>query len=118
MTVICCQTPFKGKKKFSLNPSWPGMIFYYIVIQMCANIRLGIIDALCSDPLNTHKTKTKITNGIKMKLQNHKIQMNSINAMGWGMLFCWHRIAHNMDVASYGAGSLELFAPTTQGALW
>lgn len=23
MTVICCQTPFKGKKKFSLNPSWP-----------------------------------------------------------------------------------------------
>lgn len=23
MTGMCCQTPFKGKKKFSLNPSWP-----------------------------------------------------------------------------------------------
>ena len=55
---------------------------------MCANIRLGIIDALCSYPLNNYKTKTKITNGIKMKLQNNKIQMNSINFL-WVMLFCW-----------------------------
>lgn len=39
MTGACCQTPFKGRKKFSLNPSWPRMIFYYIVIQMCADTR-------------------------------------------------------------------------------
>lgn len=33
-----------------------------------------------------------------MKLQNNKIQMSSINFMGWAMLFCWNQTAHNADV--------------------
>lgn len=42
-----------------------------------------------------------------MKLQTHKMQTNGINVTGW-VMFCWHQIAHNMDVASSGAGSAEL----------